>query len=71
MYRVTYVVLAVAIIQYEHLEQGTFQALILQAAQSKLFTSPAGHCEKDGRSHASQSRTEDVRCMYLQQMPRY
>lgn len=48
-------VLAVAIIQYKHFEKGTFQTLILQAAQSKLVTRPAGHCEENGRSHASQT----------------
>lgn len=34
----------VAAVQDEHLEQGTLEALIVQAAQSKLVTSPAGHC---------------------------
>lgn len=44
---------AVAAVQDEHLEQGTLEALVVQAAQSKLVTSPAGHCEVYGRSHAS------------------
>lgn len=49
----TFAAIAAVAVQDEHLEQGALQALIVQAAQTKLVTSPAGHCKEYGRSHTS------------------